>query len=143
VAVAFIGAETTGTLGAVTAVLRDGRSNGHELGLSRGFLEAVSGRLILLTVVVFGIRWVARFNLLGWFLVIVCTGMLGAGLELTGQPDAFYRSQGYIVVTAIGGTAGVATGVVAAAVGESAACGVSSRSTWRALPASKGTGRTT
>jgi len=43
---------------------------------------------------------VARFNLLGWFLVIVCTGMLGAGLELTGQPDAFYRSQGYIVVTA-------------------------------------------
>jgi len=39
--------------------------------------------------------------MLGWFLVIVCTGLLGAGLELLGQPDAFYRSQGHIVLTAL------------------------------------------
>jgi len=71
-------------------------------GSPADFLKQFLGRLILLTVVVFGIRWVARFNLLGWFLVIVCTGLLVAGLQLTGQPAAFYRSQGYIVLTALG-----------------------------------------
>jgi hypothetical protein len=44
---------------------------------------------------------VARFNLLGWFLVIVCTTLPVAGWELTGQPDAFYRRQGHIVLTAM------------------------------------------
>lgn len=70
-------------------------------GSPADFLKHFLARLILLGFVVFGIRWVARFNLLGWFLVIVCTGLLGSGLELTGQPDAFYRSQGHIVLTAL------------------------------------------
>ena len=70
-------------------------------GSPADFLKQFLMHLILLTFWVFGIRWVARFNLLGWFLVIVCTTLPGAGLELTGQPDAFYRSQGYIVLTAM------------------------------------------
>ncbi len=70
-------------------------------GSPADFLKHFLASLILLGFVVFGIRWVARFNLLGWFLVIVCTGLLGSGLDLTGQPDAFYRSQGYIVLTAL------------------------------------------
>jgi len=70
-------------------------------GSPADFLKQFLMHLILLTFWVFGIRWVARFNLLGWFLVIVCTTLPGAGLELTGQPDAFYRSQGHIVLTAM------------------------------------------
>jgi membrane protease YdiL (CAAX protease family) len=70
-------------------------------GSPTDFLKHFLARLILLGFVVFGIRWVARFNLLGWFLVVACTGLLGSGLELTGQPDAFYRGQGHIVLTAL------------------------------------------
>ncbi len=70
-------------------------------GSPADFLKHFLARLILLEFVVFGIRWVARFNLVGWFLVVACTSLLRSGLELTGQPDAFYRSQGYIVLTAL------------------------------------------
>jgi hypothetical protein len=70
-------------------------------GSPADFLKHFLTRLILLEFVVFGIRWVARFNLVGWFLVVACTSLLRSGLELTGQPDAFYRSQGYIVLTAL------------------------------------------
>jgi membrane protease YdiL (CAAX protease family) len=69
-------------------------------GSPADFLKQFLMHLILLTFWVFGIRWVARFNLLGWFLVIVCTSLPMAGWELAGQPDAFYRSQGHIVLTA-------------------------------------------
>jgi hypothetical protein len=100
VAVAFIGAELRVRWLRLLLFFAMAAAMVTNWGSPADFLKQFLGRLILLTVVVFGIRWVARFNLLGWFLVIVCTGMLGAGLELTGQPDAFYRSQGYIVVTA-------------------------------------------
>jgi membrane protease YdiL (CAAX protease family) len=70
-------------------------------GSRADFFKHFLMQVVLLVFVVFGIRWVARLNLLGWFLVIVCTGLLGAGLGLIGQPDAFYRSQGYIVLTAM------------------------------------------
>ncbi len=70
-------------------------------GSPADFLKLFLERLILLGFVVFGIRWVARFNMLGWFLVIACTSLLKSGLELTGQPDAFYRNQGYIVLGAL------------------------------------------
>jgi len=71
-------------------------------GSPADFFKHFLARVVLLGFVVFGIRRVARLNLLGWFLVVVCAGLLGAGLELIGQPDAFYRSQGYIVLTALG-----------------------------------------
>ena len=70
-------------------------------GSPADFLKHFLANLILLGFVVFGIRRVARLNMLGWFLVVVCTGLLGAGSELLGQADAFYRSQGHIVLTAL------------------------------------------
>ena len=70
-------------------------------GSPADFFKDLLRGLILLGLVVFGIRWVARFNLLGWFLVIACTALLSPGLELTKQPDAFYRGQGHIVLTAL------------------------------------------
>jgi membrane protease YdiL (CAAX protease family) len=66
------------------------------------FLERFVGQAIVLGVVVFGIRRVARFNLLGWFLVIACTRLLSGAVELLSQPSEFYRTQGYIVVAALG-----------------------------------------
>jgi membrane protease YdiL (CAAX protease family) len=71
-------------------------------GSPADFLKRFLVQVIFLGFVVFGIRRVARLNMLGWFLVVVCTGLLGAGSELLGQPDAFYQGQGYIVWTALG-----------------------------------------
>jgi len=57
--------------------------------------------VLVLGVVVFGIRNVVHFNLLGCFLVIAGTAFLGGATELLSQPDGFYRSQGYWIVGAL------------------------------------------
>jgi hypothetical protein len=53
---------------------------------------------ILLAVIVFGIRRVVGFNLLGMFLVAACTALLGGTVELLFQPNTFYRANGYAVL---------------------------------------------
>jgi hypothetical protein len=58
-------------------------------------------QLILLGVVVFGVRYVLRFNILGCFLVVAGTSLLGGATELLAQPDSFYRTNGYVVLTAL------------------------------------------
>ena len=55
-------------------------------------------QLILLGVVVFGVRYVLRFNILGCFLVVAGTSLLGGATELLSQPDSFYRTNGYAVL---------------------------------------------
>jgi hypothetical protein len=42
-----------------------------------------------------------RFNLLGCFLVVAGTSLLGDAAELLSQPDSFYRSNGYAVLLAL------------------------------------------
>ncbi len=71
-------------------------------GSSSDFVQQFVASAIVLGVVILGIRQIARFNMLGWFLVIVCTGLLGGAVELLSQPDRFYHMQGYIVATALG-----------------------------------------
>jgi membrane protease YdiL (CAAX protease family) len=66
------------------------------------FIQQFAASAIVLGVFVFGVRQLARFNMLGWFLVIACTGLLGGAVELLSQPDRFYQMQGYIVVAALG-----------------------------------------
>jgi hypothetical protein len=51
--------------------------------------------------VIFGIRHVARFNVLGWFLVVVCTALLSGVVEMLGQPASFYRVNGYFVLACL------------------------------------------
>jgi hypothetical protein len=58
-------------------------------------------RLILLSVLVFGVRRVVRFNILGCFLVVAATSLLGGTSELVSQPDSFYRANGYAVLLAL------------------------------------------
>jgi len=102
VAVAFVGAELRVRWLRLLMFFAIAAAMVTNWGSPADFFKHFLVQVVLLGFVVFGIRRVARLNLLGWFLVIVCTGLLGAGFELIGQADAFYCSQGYIVLTALG-----------------------------------------
>ncbi len=67
---------------------------GNGADFAKQFLEGA----ILLGVLVFGVRRVMRFNVLGCLLVVACMSLLGAAAQLLRQPDAFYRTNGYVVV---------------------------------------------
>ncbi len=71
---------------------------GGSWGSPADFAKQFLARLILLGVLVLGVRFVMRFNLLGCFLVIVGTSLVSGAAELLAQPDAFYRSNGYVVL---------------------------------------------
>jgi len=79
---------------ALAAALVSGWGNGAD------FLKKFLVSCVLLGFAVFGIRWVARFNLLGWFLVAACVGLVGGAPQLLTQPNTFYRTEGYIVLAA-------------------------------------------
>lgn len=70
---------------------------GNSLDFMRQFLTGV----VMLGFVVFGIRHVARFNILGWFLVVICTALLAGTSELIGQPAAFYKVNGYFTLASM------------------------------------------
>jgi membrane protease YdiL (CAAX protease family) len=70
-------------------------------GSAADFLKQFLASAILLAVAVFGIRRLARFNLLGLYLVAACTSLLAAAAELVTQPDVFYRTNGYGILLAI------------------------------------------
>jgi membrane protease YdiL (CAAX protease family) len=70
-------------------------------GSSADFLKQFLGSVVVLGIVVLGIRNVARFNLLGWFLVIAGGMLLSGTVELLSQAEGFYRSQGYWVLAAL------------------------------------------
>jgi membrane protease YdiL (CAAX protease family) len=70
-------------------------------GSPADFFKQFLINLIVLAFVAYGIRRIARFNVLGWFLVVTCTGLVAGAAELLGQPDSFYRMQGYLVLLAL------------------------------------------
>jgi len=78
-------------LGAISLV-------GGGWGSPADFAKQFLARLILLGVLVFGVRYVMRFNLLGCFLVVAGTSLVSGAAEMLAQPDAFYRSNGYAVL---------------------------------------------
>jgi hypothetical protein len=59
------------------------------------------GRLILLSVLVFGVQRLMRLNILGCFLVVASTSLVSGAAELLGQPDSFYRANGYAALLAL------------------------------------------
>jgi membrane protease YdiL (CAAX protease family) len=67
---------------------------GSPADLAKQFLT----KLIFLSVLVFGVRHVVRFNILGCFLAVAGTSLLGGAAELLSQPDSFYRMNGYAVL---------------------------------------------
>jgi len=65
------------------------------------FAKQFLARLILLSVLVFGVRRVVRFNLLGCFLIVAGTFLFGGAAELLAQPDSFYHANGDAVLLAL------------------------------------------
>jgi membrane protease YdiL (CAAX protease family) len=65
------------------------------------FLKQFLLNLILLALVVFGMRRVVRFNVLGLFIIVAGTNLLGSALQLSRQPDGFYRFQAYLVLAVL------------------------------------------
>jgi hypothetical protein len=70
-------------------------------GNPAAFAKQWVAELILLSVLVFGARYVMRFNILGCFLVLAITTLGVDAAELLGQPEHFYRMNGYAVVVAL------------------------------------------
>jgi membrane protease YdiL (CAAX protease family) len=70
---------------------------GSPADLAKQFLA----RLILLAVLAFGVQFVMRFNLLGCFLIVAATSLIGGAAELLAQPDPFYRANGYAILLAL------------------------------------------
>jgi len=65
------------------------------------FAKQFVAEAIILAVIVFGVRRIVRFNVLGYVLLVACIGLAGAAAELLGQPEAFYRTNGYAVLMVI------------------------------------------
>jgi hypothetical protein len=74
---------------------------GGNWGSPADFVKEFLTSLFLLGVLVFGVRRVMRFNLLGCFLVIAGTSLFGGAAELLAQPNSFYRANGYAVLLAL------------------------------------------
>src|SRR5258708_35320630 len=70
-------------------------------GIPADLAKQFLARLILLSVVALGVRFVMRFNILGCFLVVAGTSLFGGAAELLSQPDSFYRENGYAVLLAL------------------------------------------
>jgi len=56
---------------------------------------------VLLAAVVFGVRWIAKLNLLGIFLVLASSALLSGALSFVGQANGFYRGNGYAILGAL------------------------------------------
>ncbi len=74
---------------------------GGNWGNPADLAEQFLAKAILLAVVIFGVRRIMRFNILGCFLIVAGTFSLAGASELLGQPDAFYRANGCAVLVAL------------------------------------------
>jgi len=81
-------------LGAFSLV---GNNWGNPADLAKLFFS----RAILLAVLIVGVSRIMRFNILGCFLALAVTTLLAGVIELMGQPNAFYRANGYAVLLAL------------------------------------------
>jgi hypothetical protein len=70
-------------------------------GSAGDFAKQWVAELVLLGVIVWGVRYVMRFNVLGCFLVVALSALTSAGAVLAQQPDRFYRIHGYAVIVVL------------------------------------------
>ncbi len=71
---------------------------GSDWGNGADFAKQFVAEAILLGVIVFGVRRVIRFNMLGCLLIVAALGLLGGAAQMLAQPDAFYRTNGYALI---------------------------------------------
>jgi hypothetical protein len=81
-------------IGAVTLV--------GDWGSPADFAKKYLLNVVLTGAIVCGVRWIAKLNLLGIFLVIAASSLLGSALVLLRQPNAFYRGNAYAILAALG-----------------------------------------
>jgi hypothetical protein len=74
---------------------------GGTWGSPADFAQRSIAQFIVLGIVALGVRYIAGFNILGCFLVVAATSLLGGAAELLSQPDSFYRANGYAVLLAL------------------------------------------
>ena len=74
---------------------------GSSWGSPADFAKQLLAQMIVLAVYLFGVRRVMRFNIFGCFLVLAILSLVSDAAELLGQPDSFYRANGYGVVFAL------------------------------------------
>ena len=74
----------------------------HPLGSRPAdFAKQWIAEVVLLAILVFGVRYVMRFNILGCFLIVGVTALSSGAAELLGQPNQFYKWNGYGVIFAL------------------------------------------
>jgi len=100
-AAAFIGAEMRARWVRLALFFAVAAGMISSWGNTADFFKQLLFNAILLGFVVYGLQRVARFNVLGWFLVVASVTLLGRAVELLGQPDAFYKIQGYVVLAGL------------------------------------------
>jgi len=71
---------------------------GSDWGNGADLAKQFVAEAILLGVIVFGVRRVIRFNMLGCLLIVGLLALLGGAAQMLGQPDAFYRTNGYALL---------------------------------------------
>jgi len=74
---------------------------GGNWGSPADFAKQFLAQFILLGALVFGVRRVMRFNILGCFLIVAGVSLSGGAAELLAQPHPFYRMNGYAVLVAL------------------------------------------
>jgi hypothetical protein len=67
-------------------------------GTPADFALRFGTQLMVLGVLALGVRYLMGFNILGCFLVVAGTSLLGGASELLSQPDPFYRTNGYALL---------------------------------------------
>jgi membrane protease YdiL (CAAX protease family) len=68
---------------------------GSSWGTPADFAKQLLTQTIALFVIVFGVQRIMRVNILGGFLLLALTSLLGGAMEFLSQPDSFYRANGY------------------------------------------------
>jgi hypothetical protein len=71
---------------------------GSDWGNGADFAKQFVAEAILLGAMVFGVRRVIRFNMLGCILVVALLALLGGAAQMLGQADGFYRTNGYALL---------------------------------------------
>jgi hypothetical protein len=74
---------------------------GGSWGSPADFVIRFLTQLILLAVLALAVRYIVRFNILGCFLIVAATSLVGGAAELLSEPDRFYRANGYAVLLAL------------------------------------------
>lgn len=71
---------------------------GSSWGTPADFAKQFLMQAIFLAVIVFGVRQIIRFNVLGGFLLLALIPLLGGAVGFLSQPDTYYRENGYAVL---------------------------------------------